>query len=868
LIASDKFRQIDLPKVGSSESLLGILKHTAKRALTVIALLFSTVVAGISVSPAVAVETCSSPAGANDVSLIICEESGTLIARAPLSASGDFTQEMSITIDPAKTPLSASNQIVAPAGWTISYFNGTSWSTTAPAAPNEWSAVTKVKAVGPFNSQGIDNGQQITSRSQTVALAQSGSFTGGAGGDGWSVFFDDNNHVFNIFHHNGGTQHNPAVDCHTRTGGSCGPGWPYALSPYQTNNQSEGWVDNTNKHLWFETNTDTGTGFACLDLNDLATGPSWCGGTAAAAFVQTGTNGGGSYGETGALAAVGTRVFTWETDTGKLMCADTALNGGLGGVCPDQPISFSGVSSAPYGGGQSLLAHNGKLYGVAGTKAICINPLTFASCSGWPFDLSNPGLGMFVLPGASGIAVGICFIDTQDTGNAGGVNYANATSTSINPCYDFSGSAITRPSSLVLRVSNAYSTYGKNPETAGSRVYWAASWVNDGHYYCWDAALNSGAGAYCGNWPISSWPTYTIQVDPLNSNCLWSNADSGGIKTWDAVRGASGCQTPPSTVEFDPNLIVPRMRCNVPAAITGWKSFSISSPAATTYSSASLTVTKNNGDPIANWTNVTVPGTRIVDLSQLPLAETGQNPKFLLTFAWTGTGSPTAPTASVAALAGQPELCITPQIVTSNCPTTLGPLTSIPAEVSNVLADGVASLSGTDTSLVQASKAVSLNIPMLANCSAQLAGKATRSDGTTPIVGATVTLLDGSGNQILVNGSPVTTTTNQTGHYSFGTLTVGVYKVQFADRDTNATVQSSVVAQGGSGTTTSIAGLVTSEATTLAIGQNGVVDAIYVVTEEPSLASTGQNVDWPLLWFGFSLVLLGTIGYAFSRRVR
>lgn len=835
------------------------------RLVAIIAVLLTAVVTGLAASPAGATETCTTPTGGVDLSLIICDDSGTLIARAPLTASGDFTQEMAITIDPTKTPLTAANQVTAPAGWTISYFDGSNWSTTVPTTPSGWAAITKVKATGPFNSQGIDSGQQISSRSQTVALAPSGSFTGGAGGDGWSVIFDNSNHVYNIFHHNGSSQ-NPSVDCHTRTGSSCGPGWPFAVTPYNTNNQSEGWVDNTNKHLWFETNNATGTGFVCVDLNNLSVGPAWCGGSAASAFVQTGTNGGGSFGETGALAALGTRIFTWETDTGKLMCADTALNGGLGGSCPNQPVTFAGVTSAPYGGGQSLLAHNGKLYGVAGTKAICIDPTTYTSCSGWPFTLANPGLGMFTLPDAAGAAIGICFIDTQDTGHAAGANYANATSTSINPCYDFAGSAITRPSSLVLRVSNAYSTYGKNPETAGSRVYWAASWVNDGHYYCWDASLNAGAGAYCGNWPISNWPTYTIQVDPLNSNCLWSNADSGGIKTWDAVRGASGCQTPPGTVLFDPDLIVPRMSCSSPAAVTGWRNFSITAPASTTYTTSKLTITKANGDAIPGWSNVTIPVSRIVDLSSLAVSATGQNPKFEVTFAWTGTGSPTAPTATVSALAGSPELCITPQVAVAPCPSVLGPVTSIPLITSNVYADGVATLGGSSQNLVQAVKGVTLSSPQLSNCSATLGGTALKSGTQTPVSGVTVTLLDSSGNPVLMNGNPVTATTNTSGHYNFGTLAFGAYKVQFPDRDNYALVNSSNVTLGGTGSTSATAGSVVSETVTLALGQNGVVDSLYQVTQAPDLAETGAEFPWQSLAIATSLLLSGLLVLGFRRR--
>ncbi len=619
---------------------------------------------GIPSSPAFASSECTVPSGNAESSMVICIDAGTIISRAPKTAQGSYDQEIVTTIDPSVSPLTSSSSIVAPSGWTVSYFDGTSWLTNKPASDLEWGLITQVRATGPAVSLGTSGDNVLSGRTATAPLPASAPFAGGGGGDGWSVFFDDQDHVFNIFHHDGDSQVDPAVDCHTRTGESCGPGWPFDLSPFHTNYQSEGWVDNATRKMWFETNTLTGTGFACIDLNDLTTGPAFCGGSDATAFVQLGSAGGSTYGQTGGLAAIGTRLFTWESDTGNLLCMDSSLNSGFGAPCPGQPTSISGVTSAPWGGGQSVMAMDGKIYGAAGTTGVCLDALTLTLCAGWPITLSNPGHGVFRLPGADKSTQGICFIDTVDTGTASngtpGSNAGLADSSSINPCFDTSGIGISRPASLKLYTSDNYNTYGKNPDVTGSRVYWASSWVNIDYYYCWDASLSGGAGAMCPNWPIAIWPTYTIQVDPANDNCLWTNAHSGGVQTWDAIRGTADCVTPPSTVVFEPDLIVPRMSCSSENPIRAWNDFSLTEPADSTYNTASLTVVGTDGAPIPGYTDVPLTGSRTVDLSGLDVAVSGQTPTFNVVFDWADSGTPSTPEATVTASGGQPELCITP----------------------------------------------------------------------------------------------------------------------------------------------------------------------------------------------------------------
>ena len=728
-------------------------------------------------------------------------------------------------IDPTKTSLSSTNQITAPAGWTIYYYNGTTWSSTAPSTPSGWAAITKVKASGTLNSQGSANGRQVATNTATAVAPPSGTFSAAGTGDGWSVFFDNNNHVFNIFHHDGPTL---AIDCHTRTGTSCGAGWPFGVSPYHTNGQSEGWIDNTNHHLWWETNNSTGAGFACVDISNFTTGPTWCGGSASSAFIQAYAQGSSGYDVTRNLAVAGTRLFTWLNNSQYMLCVDTALNNGLGGVCPNQPITFTGSTST-----QGIINYNGKVYATAAgstAKAYCFDPLTFTSCANYPITLPATAYSIFPLPNSSGTIIGMCYVDT-----------------STNPCYNFSGTAITRPSSLTLTVQPYFYLYGKSPETSGTRVYWADGWVGS-QVWCWDAALNSGSGGTCANWPIAVNQNYTLQIDPYNTNCIWTNGNDGAIRAFDAILGTQGCTSLPSDVTFDANLIIPRMGCNPTTSITSWRNFTLTGPASGKYNAATLTVTKSDGTAIAGWTAIPITGTRIIDLSTLSVADSGQQPLFKVKFTQrTGTSPADDATATVTAVGDQPELCITPDQHYS-CPTTLGPLTSLPSQSAAISASGTATLQGnTQQTFVGASTTTPMTTPSLATCASTITGNASGGGGGAPVAGVVVALLDSAGNPVLDSSNqPVTATTDASGNYSFGTLALGAYKVKFPDKSVTMTVSSASVTSAGSGTANASGGLVTSGAVTLVANTNGIVNAAYALPPSaPSrtqIAASGSNV--------------------------
>ena len=72
-----------------------------------------------------------------------------LTTTLPQAGANGASQEVIQTIDPTKVQLTSADDIIAPAGWTISYSqDGVTWL----ANPTNWAAVTKVKASGPVLS--------------------------------------------------------------------------------------------------------------------------------------------------------------------------------------------------------------------------------------------------------------------------------------------------------------------------------------------------------------------------------------------------------------------------------------------------------------------------------------------------------------------------------------------------------------------------------------------------------------------------------------------------------------------------------------------------------------------------------------------
>ncbi|MGI9117880.1 MAG: hypothetical protein ACR2JV_09655 [Gaiellales bacterium] len=470
--------------------------------------------------------------------------------------------------------------------------------------------------------------------SKDVALPSS-TIKSQGGGDGYDVFFDNAGHVFNIYHHA-----SPAkMDCHTTDGGSCGPGWPFSLAPYGSDYYPTGYVDNTTHKIWFPMNGASNSGFGCLDVANLTTGPVWCGGSSDAGkgFITDATWAGSGGYDVARLAVDGTKLFTLNQN-GKLQCLDISAASGAGAPCGTPTIDVGatftefvpgsvGINNPPM-----LVSSGGYIYGAAGAKVICVKASDESDCGTGYAVPSGTQTMTYLQPDSAGAIAAVCFKAISST-----------SSTTAN-CYKPNGVSTDTVTpndglakSLVISATAA-ALWFPPPQTTGTRVYFGDGAINDpGKVGCYDVATN----ASCSGWPVDD-SAYAITIDPNTAGCVWTNNNGGQIRSFNAD-GKPGCSAGGAvTTAFAPTL-----PCTG-GTITSWQSFALSAPAATGYTAATLTVTDSKGAVVKSgkktWSAVPITGaTRTVDLTGLAVKDTGVAPTFTVTYTGlTATGNATA----------------------------------------------------------------------------------------------------------------------------------------------------------------------------------------------------------------------------------
>ena len=799
-----------------------------------------------------------------------------LTASTPVAVAGTTEQEIIQQIDP-ELNLRSTSDITAPSGWSIFYSSdGNVWTSTSPSNLAGWEALRFVKAKGPLVSEGADSsGRQISSTTASGLQPDSGQFStaNDASGDGWDVFFDDMKHVYNVWHHRTGT----GIDCHLRTGARCDGSWPYQLKSATNYNpsiagtfemagsyNSTGWYDSVDKEIWIPTVYTRGisgvanssVGFACISVADITATNKWCGGSvtnggfvspgAGADFLTSQKCSDSLYDCYQGLAASGSRIFTWAVKTGDLACVDIRLNNGAGGPCSSGGLIDFGASLPDAGTGgfwySTLGAWDGRIYGgVNDTNSagygVCIDASTGAACTGWTNPRANLGgeSRFTTLPGlANGDPMrAACFI-----------GIGNGIATRVN-CYDASGNDIS--GTLTQEFLTNYKTVGMgaysnyNP-AYGTRMYWGAGSASAGSgIHCWDFALNN----WCANWTSAgiSDTNYQISLDPMKPTCIWSNADDTIIQTYNATTGTAGnCAMPAPTVNFDGGMQLPRMACSSQNAIQAWRSFTLVT--AVSYSSATFTVKNSSGTAIPSWTNVTIPGNKIIDLSNLTIADTGQTPMFSVTF--TGRTDEGDVSARISAIGGSPELCLRPTIA---CPSPIVHPNQLLANTVSVTASASTTANSVVSQFDPVTRTVNIASTPTTTCATSLSGNLSTGAGAA-VSGVLVTLTDTSGTaltypldypEVALRGTTVTATSDSSGNYSFPLVAAGDYKLKFVDASGTVLVNQAIVTASGSGMTTdyTAATSLLSPAFTLVTGTAGVVNAKY--NSSQSLSKT----FWP-----------------------
>lgn len=820
-----------------------------------------------------------------------------LTASMPVVSVGSTTQTLTQTIDPTKVKLTSASDIAYPAGWTLSFStDGTTFSSTAPTTTNGWAAVTAVRATGSLESSGASNGFQVASRTATGtarSIAPS-SITIAGTGDGYQAFFDPGRtRVFNVFHHKASGS-SGQLDCYVIATGARCTGFPIDFSASRTPQSSLGRV--VGNKIWipgFKSGTATtqAVGFYCVDISSVLASsgsPSLC----ATPFVSmaSGASAGTLYFEPDlynfyAITGVSVSGSSSETQmwgvltfNGNLVCIDTSTQS----ACTGMPTNgwSTGLSIGGYQSfGTDIEIWENRIY-IRGNSAntnsssrvVCrLASDPTQTCPGWSTPFSTTVLNEFVgelipLPNSTGSRVSMCLgPDGRHTTLKFDSSMLETTTSNVVSCWDSNGVKSDGPASLSRLIVNSWSTnsshgYLLDHSVSGTRIAWAngvnysATTPEAPAIACWDASLDGPCttaalgttttangsltyGATTGFTGAGA-KNYTAVIDPVAPNCLWiMQNDNPRTFLLNVVDGTSNCTAgAPTTASFSGTSIVPRMGCEASSQpIRSWQSFTLTSAGTGTFTNAKLTVKNSSGVAISAWADVPITLNTALDLTALSPTDTGSNPTFDVAFEGI-TGSITTASAQVRVVGDAPQLCTKVTAVYS-CPSGSGPISSLADAVASVSASGSSVLGGVTTTLTPASQSVTVAAPTLSTCTSSITGRAgDAGEGASgsAISGVSVSLLDSSGNPVLVGGTPVSTTTASDGTYSFANVLPASYKIRFNEPGSQVLASSTVVS-GASGTTTGAvtvmgaATTVTSNTAAIIAGTNAVVNALYII---------------------------------------
>ena len=707
-----------------------------------------------------------------------------------VSDVGSATQEIIQTIDPSKVSLTGPNDVIAPQGWTVTYSTD---GTTFTSTPSSWDAVVKVKATGSVNSGGLSGDKQLY---QTSASAP-GSITtpngvSRSGGDGWDVEFDSRGYIYNWYHHGALSS---GLDCRDRlTGALCAGNWPMSLSTngFYSGFQSTLFFDEVNKHIWLPAaDRSTGTGFLCIDVNTVTT-PTLCGGSKATAWNML--NARSNAQETGIeqiIASEG-KIYSWDILSGKILCYDYLSNNGLGSGCANMPSitvtagSANALTQNPTSSMTYLRAAFGNIYGELNASVTCFNAKTLATCAGWANYSQTLSLGsghaMYLQPNAAGQIVGVC------------------TATNAK-CFAADGTTFNTNTVVQNALNNgSMGRWNGSMLSVGSKFLFNNIWDKPSYLFCFDFATS----AACSGWSSSSFNgitgvgqisgsrVYTMDLDPLSNDCIWTNSDNGSpmIGQVTISTGQLGCTIKLASSNYKQADLSPRLTCDGISGV-GYNRFTLSGlTKGTDYTSASLSIFKSNGDVLVSggttWDNVAFNSDNYVDLTSIVATDLGKNAAFKINYV--GKTTTAAATGTLLMKSDSAQLCLslTAKMV---CPNTV--LIGTPTDsTTNFSATGATiNAANQRTEYTVTSGNLTIGAPLASQCGFVLnaaigQGQASQAFPATyaPVQGAVAYLTDSSGTILNdANGNPIKASSDVSGNLSFGAVKAGSYKVAFTD---------------------------------------------------------------------------------------
>ncbi|WP_143177634.1 hypothetical protein [Cystobacter ferrugineus] len=751
----------------------------------------------------------------------------------PATVTASVTQTLEANWDPSLQSLNYPP--IYPQGWAIEYYAGSTKLATTPTTTSEWAQVSRVRAVSsvPLDVEGVDGERQaIVARSKAprVTVRERYPLPSGVKGDGWDVLFDPAyTRFYNVHHHNNLNQ----MLCRELATGNLCPGFPINLT--QTSIRSTGFIDAASNKFWQPTVTDVQPFKLAWDCVDLTNGtrcarPVVLSELTAAHIKKPDASNSdlknNNYNDHIDPVVIGRKMYAigFASDNRTFI---TCLDMATGTECPGKDLGLPRLGNANQSG---LAAVGNQLYVVPGRgfNLDCYDSTTWNRCSGtWPQPVSSISSSpVWAVPGANGEIQHVC---------------AN------NVCFKLDGSPHSLPPGFAAEIQ-AHRVLGNLNEDVqnggassyGSKVAWAYGITapaseRASKAMCWDMATDAKCGA---GFPITVPVLYTTIFDPENPDCLWTNTDNGEINSWRISTGTKGCTTAGATrISFKTPVSVPRLSCDPESRVYQYKSFTLTTPGRSTYTSATLTVRDSNGKPLAAWSNLPIdPANPVVDLNTLSTLETGLTPSFDVAVAGIDTSS-IEPESEIRVTTGAPpQLCwdlSSPPFAACPLGPALANTTDSPPRETVVTAKGAITINpGTPTSFTDQPLRTTVATANFDTCGARLRATVVSLSDGSPVAGAKVFLLDSEGNPILdSNGQPVSAVSAADGTLEFPVWAAD-YTLKMSGTDSYIPAYMNVTA-GGSGTTAPVSGTVTSNTVTTTANQISHVQ-IAVTSNQPT----------------------------------
>ena len=204
-----------------------------------------------------------------------------------------------------------------------------------------------------------------------------------------------------------------------------------------------------------------------------------------------------------------------------------------------------------------------------------------------------------------------------------------------NKCVSLTGASLTTPVNFHSAIP-ANNIDNGPALTLGTSVYVPNSGGSD--VTCYNYATNTGCAGYPKKFTAGSLSgLYTVNADPQRPGCLWVDSDSGTdeIQNFEATGGV--CAHGPLRVRADA-LVAQDQSCQ-PASYT---SLQVTSPPRSTYTSASVSIEDNQGNPISGLPSTPLDSLGTADLSGVGIVAKIPLPQFDITFTGLSPGRPTS----------------------------------------------------------------------------------------------------------------------------------------------------------------------------------------------------------------------------------